>query len=115
MKKFIFNFWTETSDKQKKNLTLRVVPSTWEDDGIPNGYLFLQQRSFNIFIDDYKVVEERSSPDWKEYFDVYVSGGLRLQVGGKNQYSINLNLPTIGAEWLNLKGVRLSFGTFFEF
>lgn len=94
MKKFIFKFWTETSDKQKKTLALRVFPSTWKESDIPNGYLFLHQRSYNIFIDNYKIIEELSSPDWKEYFSVYVSGGLRLQVYS-DRYPVFLNLPEL--------------------
>ena len=94
MKKFIFKFWIETSGRQRKVLTLRVVPSCWEDDGIPNGYVFLQQQSYNIFIDKYEIIEDRSSSDWKEYFEIYVSGGLRLQVYSK-KYPVYLNLPEL--------------------
>ena len=94
MKKFIFKFWTRTFDGQLKQLTLRVIPSTWEKEDIPNGYLFLKYESFNIFINDYEIIEEKSSPDWKEYFEIYVSKALRLQVYS-NRCPVYLNLPEL--------------------
>lgn len=97
MKKFIFRFWTKTADRQCKNLTLRVFVSTWEDEDIPDGYLFLDKGIFSIFIDNYEIVREKSSMDWKEYFKIYVSGGLKLQVYS-NKYPVYLNLPVLENE-----------------
>ena len=94
MKKYVFKFWTETSDKQRKTLALRVIVSTWEDDDIPNGYLFVRQGTFNVFIDNYKIIKEKTSPDWKEYFKIHVSGGLRLQVYS-DKYPVYLHLPEL--------------------
>ena len=92
MKKFIFKFWA-TVDGKEKHLTLRITPAQWPDGDSPNGYLFVQGYNFAIFINEnYEVIEEKSSPDWKDWFKIYLSEGLLLQV-----YSVKcrvcLNLP----------------------
>lgn len=97
MKKFIFKFWARI-DKEEKYLTLKVTPAQWPDSNCSNGYLFIQGNNFAIFVnEEYEVIEEQSSPDWKDWFEIYLSSGLLLQV-----YSVRcrvfLNLPELVQE-----------------
>lgn len=81
-----------------------VTPMS-DNGNASDGYLFLQQGVFSIFIERYCIVKEETSTDWSEYFKVYVFGGLRLQVyGGRNP--VYLKLPVLEQEWFRIKGTR---------
>ena len=96
-KEFLFRFWGRV-DKEEKYLTLKITPAQWKETECPNGYLFIQGGDFAIFINRrYDVIEEKSSPDWKDWFEIYVSEGGLLQVYSM-KFRVCLNLPEIVPE-----------------
>lgn len=103
MKKFIFKFWAEVG-KEKKYLTLKLTPAQWPDTDCPNGYLF---KDFSIFVnEEYEVIEKKSSSDWKDWFKIYLSEGLLLQVfSTKCRVCLNLPEPVQEDEENTLLGV----------
>jgi len=97
MNKFFFKFWARVDDEEKY-LTLKITPAQWKDQGCPNGYLFIQGNDFAIFINEpYEVVEERSSQDWEEWFEIYLSESMLLQVYSM-RCRVFLNLPELVQE-----------------
>ena len=97
MKKFIFKFWARV-DKEEKYLTLKVTPAQWPDSNCQNGYLFIRDNNFAIFVnEEYEVIEEQSSLDWKEWFEIHLSENLVLQVFGI-RCKVSLNLPELEVE-----------------
>ncbi len=65
-------FQIKTIHDEDKILTIGVTPLIEEEEGNSKLYLmFLQQNGKPILIDSYKVVENQSSPDWKEYFKIF--------------------------------------------
>lgn len=91
-KQFLFKYWA-TVNKEEKYLTLKITPAQWEDTGCPNGYLFIRGGDFAIYVNKrYEVIEEKSSPDWRDYFEIQLTEGLVLQVYSM-KCRVNLNLP----------------------
>lgn len=91
-KQFLFKFWGRVDDEDKF-LTLKLTPAQWKDANCPNGYLFIQGGGFAIFINKrYEIVD--ASPDWKDWFQIYLSEGWLLQVYSL-RFRVCLNLPEL--------------------
>ncbi len=91
-REFFFTYWGKTGDEEKF-LTLKITPAQWEGTICPNGYLFTQGGDFAIFVNKrVEVIDEKSSPDWKDWFEIYVSEGGLLQVYSM-RIKVNLSLP----------------------
>lgn len=87
MKEEIYlKFWTKVGKETTKFITLRVVPMSDE-----NPHLFIHCGAWSMFIERCYVVDDESSPDWREYFKIDVLGCIRLHVYS-DKYQINFAL-----------------------
>ncbi len=76
-------FQIKTAHDENKILTIGITPLTEKKDENSKAYLFLQQNGKpNILIDSYEVIEKESSPDWKEYFEIFKVQGPKFVVLG---------------------------------
>ena len=64
-------FDKDTKKYVEKILTIRVTPSTNKRMETEKSYLFLLGSKPNILVDDFEVVEDESSSDWNEYFELF--------------------------------------------
>ena len=91
-KQFICKFWGMI-EKEEKCVVLKVTPAQWEDT-CPNGYLFVLGGELAIRVAKrYEVIEEKSSPNWKNWFEIIFSeDGSVLQVSSM-YCRVRLNFP----------------------
>ena len=64
-------FDRNTKKYLEKVLTIRATPSTNKRMETEKSYLFLLGSNPNILVDDFEVVEDESSSDWNEYFELF--------------------------------------------
>ncbi len=104
MKKFDLKFWSSIAYYQRNSqrpsyteafVTVRIIPSTWPDDGCPSGYLFYYGRSYYIFINSFEIIPEKSSRNWEDYFSVKLEGTNRLKVCSTCDRDLFLNFPEL--------------------
>ena len=105
MKKFNLKFWSSIPYHQRNSqnpsyteafVTIQIAPSIWPKEGCPNGYLFTHNdSSYHIFVDSFKVVSEKSSHNWEDYFSINLQGANHLTISSSCGQGLFLNFPEL--------------------
>ena len=104
MKQFELKFWTYVPFDLEPTLlvkrveayvTVRVTPTVWPKEGCPNGFMFNYKNGYHMFVDHFQVVNEKSTPDWEDYFEVNLEGADHLVIRPIPDYQIYMNFPDL--------------------
>jgi len=104
MKQFDLKFWTcvpfhlkptSSVTRVEAYVTIRVTPTVWSKEDCPNGFMFNYKNAYHMFVDHFQVENEKSTPNWEDYFEVNLEGADHLVIRPMPGHCIYMNFPEL--------------------
>ena len=105
MKQYDLRIWRKRSFQQNGSdipnkstdvfVTIRIIPSTWQEEGCQNGFLFEDNNAYHIFVDSYEIVRDKSTTNWNDYFSIKMNEAKQLVVSSSTNSKLFCDFPEL--------------------